>query len=137
MTITNIGFVGYSRPLTADQSYRYYKKIRETLAANLEPDGNYNLISGTGSGPELAYQAFRELFPTTSSFRTCLVPEKYVKYHKQGSTEMLLVVPKNDSEVLMQMVNFLIVIGGGEQARKEVLMAEELGIKRLILPYAL
>jgi hypothetical protein len=137
MAITNIGFVGYSRPLTADQSYQYYKKIREVLAANLELNGSYNLISGTGSGPELAYQAFRVLFPTTSSFRTCLVPEKYVKYHKQGSTEMLIVVPKNDSEVLMQMVNSLIVIGGGEQARKEVLMAEELGIKRVILPYVL
>lgn len=122
--LTNVGFIGSSQ----DED-----DIRALFRAALNENQNYNLISGTGSGPQLAFQIFREMFPKTSSFRTTLVKECNVKSMVPGQSEFLNVV-EDDSAELIKILSadqnsVLLKIGGGEQANKELEMAKTANIK--------
>jgi hypothetical protein len=105
---------------------------RARLAKELVYDayGDREGICRVGIGPELAYQAFRELFPTTSSFRTCLIAERWSKYYTKGMTENLILIPEGqcESEALIKECDVLIKVGGGPQSEKELQMAVEAGL---------
>lgn len=123
----NIGFTGFSRPLTPIEKYQTHRRIKLGLEfiKKISPGFNsYHLFNGSGSSPELAYQAFGEVFDSKISFRTCLVKPQYLPYVKPGYFHSLLVTER-DSETLIEKIDVLLKVDGGEQAKYEANLARE------------
>jgi predicted Rossmann-fold nucleotide-binding protein len=119
-----IGFIGFSAQKFDEEKARNI--IRKSM---MFLDLNYEVVSGaTNMGiPKLVYEEAKRKGMKTIG----IIPKEGMNYELFPQLDQLIVEGENwgeESERFLFMIDSLVMIGGGEQPKKEYKRAQEMGI---------